>query len=31
MDINLSDDLWNPSEMVTDAHNSELDREFSEK
>jgi hypothetical protein len=31
MDINLSDDFWNPYEMVTDAHNSELDREFSEE
>jgi hypothetical protein len=31
MDISLSDDFWNPSEMVTDAHNSELDKEFSEK
>jgi hypothetical protein len=31
MDISLSDNFWNPSEMVTDAHNSELDKEFSEK
>jgi mannosylglycoprotein endo-beta-mannosidase len=31
MDISLSEDFWNPSEMVIDAHNSELDKEFSEK
>jgi hypothetical protein len=31
MDISLSDDFWNPSEMVTDAHNIKLDKEFSEK
>jgi hypothetical protein len=31
MDICLSGDFWNPSEIVTDAHNSELDKEFSEK
>jgi hypothetical protein len=31
MDISLSDDFWNPSEMVSAAHNSELDKEFSEK
>jgi hypothetical protein len=31
MDINLSNDFWNPSEMVSAAHNSELDREFYEE
>jgi hypothetical protein len=31
MDINLSNDFWNPSEMVSEAHNSELDRDFSEE
>jgi hypothetical protein len=31
MDISLSDDFWNPSEIVSEAHNSELDREFSEE
>jgi hypothetical protein len=31
MDINLSSDFWNPSELVSDAHNSELDRDFSEE
>jgi hypothetical protein len=31
MDINLSSDFWNPSELVSDAHNSELDKEFSEE
>jgi hypothetical protein len=31
MDISLSDDFWNPSEMVTDVHNRELEKDFSEK
>jgi hypothetical protein len=31
MDISLSNDFWNSSEVVSEAHNSELDREFSEK
>jgi hypothetical protein len=31
MDISLSSDFWNPSELVSEAHNSELDREFSEE
>jgi hypothetical protein len=31
MDISLSNDFWNPSEVVSEAHNSELDREFSEE
>jgi hypothetical protein len=31
MDINLSSDFWNPIELVSDARNSELDKEFSEE
>jgi hypothetical protein len=31
MDINLSSDFWNPSELVSEAHNSELDQEFQRK
>jgi mannosylglycoprotein endo-beta-mannosidase len=31
MDINLSNDFWNHSEMVSEAHNNELDRDFSEE
>jgi mannosylglycoprotein endo-beta-mannosidase len=31
MDIDLSDNFWNPNELVSDVHNSNLDKEFSEK
>jgi hypothetical protein len=31
MDINLSSDFWNPIELVSDARNSESDKEFSEE
>jgi hypothetical protein len=31
MDISLSSDFWNPNELVSKAHNSELDKEFSEE
>lgn len=30
LDISLSDDFWDPSEMVSESHNSELDADFSE-
>jgi hypothetical protein len=31
MDIDLSDNFWNPTELVSELHNSKLCKEFSEK
>jgi hypothetical protein len=31
MDINLSDNFWNPTELVSELHNNNLCKEFSEK
>jgi hypothetical protein len=31
MDIDLSDNFWNPTELVSELHNSNLCKEFSRK